>query len=163
MRDYKLRVVRFLTVAGLLVILLQIYLLPTQDPYLDLALLEPDGNTWTLGSSTSISENTTILYPYVRNVMGKIMMIRLSIYGLADAPVGHSSFTSVNELTSNTTSTRILTPDKEAKSVDFSSNWKITPWVVSNITTSMSQIVIVLKIFQNHIWEIYDWVSLIIV
>ncbi|MHA2092076.1 MAG: hypothetical protein ACW98K_14575 [Candidatus Kariarchaeaceae archaeon] len=163
MKPYTLRVIRYLTIFGILLILLQIYLLPKQEPYMDLALLEPTADSWQIASLAYETNNQSIIYPFVRNVMGRIVMLRLNVYGLMEAPSGPDQFTMGNKLRSNETGTKILLPDEKARDPEFSSHWEIQPWLINQTSTSVNFLVVTLLLFQHNEWNFYSWVSLKII
>lgn len=162
MEQYKQKIFRILVITGLFIILVQIYLLPSQKPYMDLVLLEPREMDWQIAPSVKVEQNQSIIYPYIRNVMNKIVMIQLRVYGLNEPPVDDKLIGNESQLKTNTSSTWIVKPEKPAKNLDFHSNWEIKPWKVSNISSSMEFLVVVFLLYQNHDWNIYNWVSLVI-
>lgn len=163
MERYKLKIFRILVIAGLIMILLQIYLLPSQKPYLDLVLVEIYENDWRIAASVEVKQNQSLIYPFVRNVMAKIILIKLQIYGLIESPSDENFQNKESLLTTNTSSTWILKPERSVKKTNFHSNWVIKPWNIYNISNSMKFIVLMLSIYQNHNWQYYNWVSLIII
>ncbi len=163
MKPYTLRVIRYLTIFGILLILLQIYLLPKQEPYMDLALLEPKGDSWQIASSAYVTNNQSVIYPFVRNIMGHIVMLRLNVYGFMEAPSRSDQFTTADKLRSNETGTKILLPDEKARDPEFSSNWEVQPWLINQTNPSVEFLVVTLLLFQHNEWNFYSWVSLKII
>ncbi len=146
---YKEKIFRILILTSIILIILQIILIPPQKPYFDIALLN---NNNKLTNSYTVQNNKTTIYPYVRNVWKKVMLIKLQIVGSNNTNFNYETY----NLTCNKQLVWVILPDKPAKSENFNSNWEITPWKV-NITKYYNFIGIKLYYFDNT-WIYYDYV-----
>ncbi len=157
-----MRIFRIFVLVALIIILLQIYLLPDQQPYIDLVMLKPVNQQWQISSSAEVDNNISVVYPFLRNVMGKITLIRLNYYGIEVSPSDYQFNNDNDQLSIDKNPTWSVLPNKPVKNEAFTSSWEIQPWTLYNVTASMKYLIIVLSIFENHKWDMYGWVSLLI-
>lgn len=152
--------IRIIIISTLVIIIIQIYRLPPQDPYMDLVLLEPRDGAWTYAVSINNELNTTSIYPYIRNVMDQVLLIRIEVYGVYN--ITSLNFQDNNSTLLETDHSEIyaLEPEKRAIDDEFDSLWEIEEWKIYNLTNSMTDMAVVLYYFDQNYWVLYDWVSL---
>ncbi len=155
--------IRLIIVSTLVIIIIQIYRLPPQDPYLDLALLQPDGDSWIYAASSNKEGNTTSIYPFIRNVMDQTLLVRISIYGIYNITSLDFSANNSTLLDTDQSEIFVLQPEVRATDDGFSSLWEIEEWTVYNLTISMTDIALILFYFDQDAWIFYDWISVKII
>ena len=155
--------IRLIIVSTLVIIIIQIYRLPPQEPYMDMVLLQPNGDSWIYAVSSSNLENTTHIYPYLRNVMDQILLVKVIIYGVYN--ITSLEFFDNNSTLLETDQSEIFVMQPEVRAVDdqFESLWEIEEWTVYNITNSITDIAMVVFHFDQGTWLFYDWISVKII
>ena len=155
--------IRLIIISTLVIILIQIYRLPSQDPYMDLVLLQPDNGSWTYAVSAHNEFNTTSIYPYIRNVMDQTLLIKINVYGMWN--ITSLNFQDNNSTLIDSDQPRIYVIESEKRAIDegFDSLWVIKEWTVYNLTNSMTDIAMVVYYYDQIEWILYDWVSINII
>lgn len=155
--------IRLIIISTLVIIIIQIYRLPPQDPYMDLVLLQPDDGSWTYAVSANNELNTTSIYPYIRNVMDQTLLIKISVYGIFN--ITSLTFYDNNSTLLNTDHSGIYASEIETRAIndEFDSLWVIEEWTVYNLTSSMTDVAMVVFHYDQSNWIFYDWVSIRII
>ena len=155
--------IRLIIVSTLVIMIIQIYRLPPQDPYMDIVLLQPDDGAWTYAVSAINEHNTTSIYPYVRNIMDQTLFVKISVYGMHDITSLEFYDNNSTLLDTDHPDMYVMQPEIRAIDEEFDSLWEIEKWNVYNLTSSMTDIALLVFHYDQNIWILYDWISVTII
>ena len=155
--------IRLIIISTLVIIIIQIYRLPPQEPYMDLVLLQPDEASWNYATSLYNDKNTTSVYPFIRNVMDRILLIKIQVYGIYNLTSIEFSDNNSTLLDTDHSGIYAVEPEKRAIDDEFESLWEIEEWTVFNLTSPMTDIAMVVFHYHQNNWILYDWVSIYLI